>query len=157
MIYKLCRITAGGLLIGAAIGKSLMFNTFVNEIIFYGYFYGYMAHAAAILILAMEILYGFMLMTDRFYRRVSPLAIGLLCAFTLVKLSGTIRGLDMTDCNCLGGLMSLPLWASFALGGFMIGLILLGLKGQPEPTAFSWRNVWNKIYWGATDVEKTRH
>lgn len=154
MIY---RVITGALFLGACLGKAAFLNTFINEITFYNIMPGEYSPYITILVLTLEFVIGLMLLIGTFKKPVAISGIVLLVIFMAAKTSVLMRGLDYANCNCFGTLLSLPLWASYAIGIIMIVLLLFAARIKEKPSTFSWSNVLYALKTGGKHVEKTEN
>jgi len=126
------RVSIGALFISAGVSKLLVIGTLANEIQQYQIVPTDWGLAVGIMVIAAEIILGGLLMAS--YKKelvIKGLSL-LLVMFLLAKLSVVIRGIDMSQCNCFGTFLVLPLWTSLLLNGGLLGGLLYSVKGESK-------------------------
>lgn len=124
------QVSIGALFISAGLAKLLFLGTMYSEIMSYKILPDAFIMPIAIILPITEMILGFLFMMSWKFKEAAGALTGLLIIFLLAKASTVVRGIDLSNCFCLGTLLSLPLWASTILNVVLFGGIAYAYKGH---------------------------
>jgi len=126
VLFHLCRVFVGVILIGTGVGKGLDIPGFVGVIGTYDLMPGLLHWPTALGMTTLEVVLGTWLLSNRQASRAGLVSAVLHLSFTIWACIALLRGLDIPNCGCFGVFFARPLtWGTPIEDGVMIAVSLV--------------------------------